>query len=76
MIQILLAIFGVIALVKGEFKITGKRKVRGSIGRTIGVIMLIGAAAPLLGMAGAIFMFVALIAAIVIGLTASEPIAA
>ncbi len=74
MIQILLAIFGVIALIKGEFKITGKRKVRGSIGRVIGVIMLAGAAAPLFVVEGVALMFAALIAAIAIGLATSEPI--
>ena len=74
MIQILLAIFGIIALIKGEFKITGKRKVRSSAGRALGAVMLIGAAAPLVVPGGTTIMFVALILAIGIGLAASEEI--
>jgi hypothetical protein len=76
MIQILLAIFGIIALIKGEFKITGKRKVRGSTGRVLGLIMLAGAAAPLVVVEGVALMYIALIAAIVIGLVTSEPVTA
>jgi len=39
MFQILLFVFGVAALIKGEFKITGKRKVSGSLGRVLGVLI-------------------------------------
>jgi hypothetical protein len=73
MIQLLLLIFGLIALIKGEFKITGGRRVKGSIGRALGVLMLIGAALPLLigtaGISVGIFVLV-----IIIGLVTSEKI--
>ena len=73
MIQIILAIFGLVALVKGEFKITSKRKVSGSVGKGLGVLMLIGAALPLLFGAGfASAPFAILILAIVVGLVMSE----
>jgi len=75
MLQILMAVFGIIALVKGEFKITRKRKVRGSMGRVAGVIMLVGAAAPLFIVDGLAIMFLAFIVAIVLGLATSVPIA-
>jgi hypothetical protein len=45
-ISILLAVFGLFALIKGEFSLTRTRKVQGSIGRGLGVFMLIGAALP------------------------------
>jgi hypothetical protein len=41
LLVILLAIFGVIALAKGEFKITNRRRVSGDVGRILGVIMLV-----------------------------------
>jgi hypothetical protein len=73
--QILLAVFGIIALAKGEFKITGKRKVSGTVGRVLGVLMLIGAALPLvIGQSGVFIMLGTLILVIIIGLSTSEKI--
>jgi hypothetical protein len=46
--DILLFIFGIIALTKGEFKITSNRKVSGPTGRKLGMLMLAGALLPLL----------------------------
>ena len=40
------AVFGILGLVKGEFKITNRRKVKGSIGRILGGLLLIGAFVP------------------------------
>ena len=34
------AVFGVLGLVKGEFKITNRRKVKGSTGRILGGLLL------------------------------------
>lgn len=45
-VSILLLVFGLFALIKGEFSLTRTRKVQGSIGRGLGVFMLIGAALP------------------------------
>ncbi len=72
---ILLLVFGIIALVKGEFKITGSRKVKGDIGRALGVVMLIGAGLPFFaGEYGAVIQVVLLIIVIIVGLATSEKI--
>ena len=47
-LSILMIVFGVFALVKGEFKILANRKVRGSTSRALGILLLIGAAAALI----------------------------
>ncbi|MFC1975894.1 hypothetical protein ACFLXQ_05810 [Chloroflexota bacterium] len=68
-------VFGIIALVKGEFKITRSRKVKGDVGRALGVVMLIGAGAPLFaGEYGGAIQIVILIIVIIIGLATSEKI--
>jgi len=68
---ILLAIFGIGAITKGEFQITKNRRVSGSNSKILGVIMLIGAALNLfIGGAG----LVALVVAIVVGLATAENI--
>lgn len=73
MIQILLVLFGLVALVKGEFKITSKRKVSGSIGRGLGILMLVGAILPLLfGTNFSAAPIVILILAVIVGLIMSE----
>lgn len=64
LLPLLLLVFGVIALVKGEFNVTKKRRVSKSGGRALGVVMILGAF---------IFPFAALIIAIVVGLALSEP---
>lgn len=73
-LQILLLVFGIAALAKGEFKITGGRKVKGSIGRALGVLMLIGAGLPLLTEYGGAIAIGILILIIIIGLVTSEKI--
>ena len=76
MIQIVMAILGIVALVKGNMKITRNRQVSGNGGRMLGVVLLLGAAAPLVfAGAGLLIMLVAFVVAIVIGLATSEPIA-
>ena len=75
MIQIVMAVFGLIALVKGNLKISRNRQVSGMGGRVLGIVCLVGAASPFivpdLGLA---IMLGALVIAIVIGLATSEPI--
>ena len=66
--------FGVIALAKGEFKITNKRKVKGSTGRILGVLLLIGAACGSIPDYGGGLQFLLLIVVIVAGLFTSEKI--
>jgi hypothetical protein len=41
---LVLAVFGAIGLIQGEFKLSGYRKVRASAGRVAGLILLAGAA--------------------------------
>lgn len=72
MIQIILFIFGIIALTKGSFKITRNRKVGGSMGKVLGVLMLMGAALPLLVGARTMIPLGTLIVAMIIGLATSE----
>jgi hypothetical protein len=74
MIQIILAIFGIVALVKGEFKITSNRKVSGSVGKALGVLMLLGAALPLVAGSQTIIPLGTLVLVIIIGLATSEKI--
>lgn len=73
MAQILLLVFGIIALAKGEFKISRNRRVSGSVGRALGVLMLIGAALPLL-VGSALIPLGTLVLVIIIGLAAAEDI--
>ena len=71
----IMGIFGIVALVKGEFKITGKRKVSGTMGRILGILLLVGAGAGLLfGEYGALVQIGAFILVIIIGLITSEKI--
>jgi hypothetical protein len=71
---ILMLVFGIIGLAKGEFKITGGRMVRGSTGRTLGAVLIIGAAAGFLPDYGSFIQIVILILVIVLGLVSSEKI--
>lgn len=65
LLTILMLVFGISALAKGSFKITGSRQVTDTIARVLGVILIIGAfVSPL----------IALIAVIIIGLATSEKI--
>ena len=74
MIQIILAIFGIIALVKGEFKITSNRKVSGSVGKALGVLMLLGAALPFVAVSQTVIPLGTLVLVIIIGWATSEKI--
>ena len=74
LLTILMFVFGIVALAKGEFKITGGRKVRGSTGRILGVVLLLGAGALVIPDYGALIQLVLLIVVIVIGLATSEKI--
>ena len=46
---IVMAIFGIYALSKGEIKISNSRIVTGPNVKTIGILLLVGAGAPFLG---------------------------
>lgn len=73
--SILLLVFGLIALVKGEFKITAKRMVKGSVSRPLGVLLLLGAGVPYLSSDyGALIQVVLLVVVIVVGLLTSKKI--
>ncbi len=65
MLQILLIVFGLIALSKGSLKITNSRYVKDTTGRILGVILLLGAFT---------MPFIALIVVIAVGLMTSEKI--
>lgn len=71
LLVILLAAFGIIALTRGEMKITNGRRVSGSNSKILGAILLAGAVGNLfIGGIG----LIALIVAIVAGLALSEKI--
>jgi hypothetical protein len=74
LMAIVMLLFGIAALSKGEFKITNKRKVSGSVGRTLGVILLVGAAGTFTPDYGAIIQGLTLVIVIIIGLVKSEKI--
>jgi len=74
LLAIVMVIFGIIALAKGEFKITSGRKVKGSTGRILGIVLLIGAAAMFITDYGGIIQIAILLLVIIIGLATSEKI--
>jgi hypothetical protein len=67
-----MAVFGIIGITKGEFKITRNRRVRRSIGQPLGVLLLVGALLSFL--LGGILGIGVLIIVIIIGLAKSEPV--
>ncbi len=71
---ILLLVFGLLALVKGEFKITAKRKVKGSTSRILGVLLLVSAALSVLGGNWSIYALLLFVAIVVAGIAAAEKI--
>jgi hypothetical protein len=75
MIDLLLLIFGLIALGKGEFNITQNRKVKDPNGQVLGCLMLSGAAISFLtGGQGWIIVLGILVLTIIIGLAVAEEI--
>ena len=74
LLTILLLIFGIVALAKGEFKVTGSRKVKGSTGRILGGVLLLGAAAGFIPNIGGGIQVLVLIIVIIVGLATSEKI--
>lgn len=77
MLQILLAVFGLVALVRGEFKVTKNRRVSGSTGRLCGVLMLAAVAISLFipdAICGIGTLIGALIFVVIIGLSSTEEI--
>jgi hypothetical protein len=73
-LTLLLLVFGIIGLIKGEFKITNGRKIKGVVGRTLGVVLLLGAAGSLIPNYGWIIAIVVLVGVIIVGLAISEKI--
>ena len=71
---ILLLVFGILALVKGEFKITAKRKVKGSTSRILGVLLLVDAALSVLGGNWATIALLLFIAIVIAGIATAEKI--
>ena len=72
MYTILLLVFGVLALVKGEFKITARRKVKGSTSQMLGILLLMGAGLSILGGNLAIISLVLFITVVVVGIATAE----
>jgi uncharacterized membrane protein HdeD (DUF308 family) len=72
LLYLLMVVFGITALIKGEFKITNKRKVTRSKATLLGILLILGAVLGFFvyGYAG-IF---TLILVIIIGLATSEKI--
>lgn len=76
---LLFVVFGLLGLIKGEFKITGNRMVKGSVGRVLGVLLLLAGGIPLLipreySLLALIVRWGTLLLVIVIGLATSEKI--
>ncbi|MEM6285082.1 MAG: hypothetical protein AAF787_23015 [Chloroflexota bacterium] len=78
--QLIMIVFGIIALTKGSFRVIGKRRVTGQVGRIAGAILLVGGLAGFLpifvddGGVGTFICFSAFLVAIVLGLaTAKTP---
>jgi uncharacterized membrane protein HdeD (DUF308 family) len=71
---ILVLVFGLIALSKGEFKITNRRKVKGSMAQTLGILLLVDAAVIFIPGYGHTIQFFLLILIIALGLPKSEKI--
>ncbi len=72
MFTILLLVFGVLALVKGEFKITARRKVKGSTSQMLGILLLMGAGLSILGGNLSIISLVLFITVVVVGIATAE----
>ena len=71
---VLMVIFGIVALVKGEFKITNSRKVKGSTSRILGGLLQVGAAAGLIPNYGGGIAILVLIVVVIVGLATAEKI--
>jgi hypothetical protein len=74
LLLILMVVFGIVALTKGEFKITAKKKVTGSVGRNLGIVLLVGALGAFVPNIGLYIQLGALILVIIIGLSSAVPI--
>ena len=77
MLDILLILFGLFALAKGEFRITHSRMVRGDVSRALGVLMLASVVGALvLPSYGLFLMLGALLLTIIIGLATAKKVEA
>jgi hypothetical protein len=74
LLAVLMLIFGIFALAKGEFKITNKKKVKGSTGRILGAVLIVGALGGFIPGMGAFIQIGTLLIVIVAGLATSEKI--
>ena len=74
LLLILMVVFGIVALTKGEFKITANKKVSGSVVRTLGILLLLGSLGAFIPYIGLFIQLGALILVIGIGLYSSVPI--
>jgi hypothetical protein len=69
---IIMAVFGIALLIKGEFKVTNNRLVKGSVARILGGLTLLSV--PLLLLYGEPFCTGTFILVVVIGLLTAEKI--
>lgn len=76
LLTILMVIFGMVALMKGEFKITARRKVKGETSRSLGTALIIGAILVIIPRYGGMLQLLVLVGVIILGLTSSEKIEA
>ncbi len=73
MLDILLILFGLFALFKGEFRITHNQKVRGDVSRILGVLMLASVGVAVLLPRYSLFLMLgALVITIIVGLVTAE----
>jgi hypothetical protein len=73
-LNILMLIFGIVALLKGEIKITGGRKVTDSTARLLGFVLLVGALGSFIPDYGGLIQLVLFVTVVIIGLATSEKI--
>ena len=73
-LAILMGAFGITALRKGEFKVTGKRKVSGTTARNLGICLLVGAFGMCIPLLGGLVQILVLTVVIAVGLAKSETI--
>ncbi len=74
LLTLLMIGFGILAINKGEFKITDSRKVKNSVSRFLGIALILGAAAVLIPQNGGYIQMIIFLTVIIIGLITSEKI--
>ncbi len=73
-VSLILFLFGIFALIKGQFKVTNSRVVTGPMSRSLGIVMLLGSILPFVLSYGAAISLGLMFIVAIIGLASSQPI--